>query len=207
MTGDPETDTEAVGQDDSSSPFDDTDEGSGASDVDGDGYSVEDGDCNDEDPSVSPGAVDDCDGVDSDCDGELDEDSVSDDGYEPNDTSAWTLGTLSDEDSFILAGTLHNDGDVDLFEVHIDDKATNWFTLEVALSDIPDQAIFELELLWVNDSETLYLDSGSGSLETAVEDASLVDETGDYRIAVRSLGGADCAEPYSLQIDYLEWGW
>ncbi|MBX7196682.1 MAG: hypothetical protein K1X94_31810 [Sandaracinaceae bacterium] len=35
------------------------------------------GDCNDEDPTRHPGAVDRCDGVDDDCDGDLDEDGVA----------------------------------------------------------------------------------------------------------------------------------
>jgi len=39
-------------------------------DLDGDGLSVADGDCNDEDPSIHPGAFQFCDGVDSDCDPE-----------------------------------------------------------------------------------------------------------------------------------------
>ena len=40
-------------------------------DNDGDGYGAEDGDCDDEDASVYPGATEvEGDGVDSDCDGE-----------------------------------------------------------------------------------------------------------------------------------------
>ncbi len=42
-------------------------------DCDEDGYSVEDGDCNDEDATVNPAAEEYCDGVDNDCDGEVDE--------------------------------------------------------------------------------------------------------------------------------------
>jgi len=42
----------------------------------GSGWATEAGDCDDEDPRVSPGQpIDSCDGIDTDCDGEIDEDS------------------------------------------------------------------------------------------------------------------------------------
>jgi len=51
-------------------------------DCDGDGYTVDDGDCDDEDDDVHPDAEEDCDGVDQDCDGAVDEDFDGDgDGY------------------------------------------------------------------------------------------------------------------------------
>ncbi len=42
-------------------------------DADGDGYTVEAGDCNDNDASIYPGAPEVCDGLDNDCDGAVDE--------------------------------------------------------------------------------------------------------------------------------------
>ncbi len=42
-------------------------------DADGDGYTVQAGDCNDNDATIYPGAVELCDGLDNDCDGEVDE--------------------------------------------------------------------------------------------------------------------------------------
>ena len=43
-------------------------------DFDHDGYSEQQGDCADDDPLIHPGAVEDCDGRDQDCDGLIDED-------------------------------------------------------------------------------------------------------------------------------------
>lgn len=45
-------------------------------DLDGDGWSAEAGDCNDEDAAVFPGAEEVCDGIDNNCDGVADEDGV-----------------------------------------------------------------------------------------------------------------------------------
>ena len=57
-------------------------------DADEDGFRVEEGDCDDDDPSRNPGAVESCNGLDDDCDGTVDDgalgtwyDDADDDGY------------------------------------------------------------------------------------------------------------------------------
>ena len=51
-------------------------------DNDGDGYSEEEGDCNDENPNISPGTTESLNGLDDDCDGLVDNgtDGFDDDG-------------------------------------------------------------------------------------------------------------------------------
>ena len=61
--------------DDSSAAGDDDDATTPPEDLDGDGYSVAAGDCDDADAEVHPGVkTDSCNGVDDDCDGTVDED-------------------------------------------------------------------------------------------------------------------------------------
>ena len=55
---------------------DDADADLNQDDADGDDYSTCAGDCDDDDDSFNPGATDDCDGEDQDCDGSIDEASL-----------------------------------------------------------------------------------------------------------------------------------
>ena len=83
--------------------------GSGSGDEDGDGYaSVEFGgeDCNDDDPSIGPHATEVCDEIDNNCDGAIDEDTMST-FYPDLDGDGWG----DPEGAYEACGP--NDGDVD----------------------------------------------------------------------------------------------
>ena len=175
-------------------------------DIDGDGYSIEEGDCDDEDSDIAPGLEDSCDGRDTDCDGEIDEDAVLSDGYEPNDDEGWSIGLLEDLDSYALVAELHHDDDVDRFLFQIEDGWTNLFELQVGISGIPSDAIYELELFHIDGDEVMYSESGSDTLSTTISDSTIANEDGVYQVQIRSLGGADCAQSYTLSIEYTEWG-
>lgn len=66
-------------------------------DVDGDGFDVASGDCDDADAAVHPGAVERCNTVDDDCDGTVDPETSLD---------ALTLHPDADDDGFGDAGTV-----------------------------------------------------------------------------------------------------
>ncbi len=93
-------------------------------DADGDGYTVAEGDCNDSDAAVFPGAQELCDGVDNDCDGDIDE-GVAPEGYLDLDEDGFgsevatsclqptapARGDCNDGDPRIHPGATDEDGD------------------------------------------------------------------------------------------------
>jgi hypothetical protein len=182
-------------------------------DDDGDGYTVEDGDCDDGDAGINPGVTSDgCDGEDNDCDGAIDEDFDGDE-YEPNDERGYYLGTMESEAEVLLFGYLTSDSDVDRFRFWLEDDAWSWFNIEAWLYAVPADADYALELVWVEDvygedqgTVASADDAGDGGIESLDwgGDAMLADG-GLYEVVVRSSGGSSCAAPYQLQI--ITGGW
>ncbi len=172
-------------------------------DDDSDGYSENQGDCDDADPAIHPDQDDDCNGVDDDCDGELEEDARGDDIYEPNDAEdAWFyLGSLADDESYSVGGLLHNDDDLDRFSFYIDDPWYESFGFEVSLTNIPADATYRIQLGRVADDgslEDVQSSYGTGELTLREEGDSFVDDGGTYGVIIDAVGGADCGRAYLL---------
>lgn len=185
----------------------DTGDGSGGDDsggdVDGDGWTTADGDCDDANPTVHPGVDDTCDGLDSDCDGGIDEDAV--DGYEPDDDAPYDLGSLEDDTSRAVTATLTNAADVDRYQFTIVDDLADFFTVTATLSNIPSGAVYQLALNRLRSDGDSPLGevtstSGTGSLTLTFSDESFVEDGGDYELVVRSAGDVDCARSYLLAV-------
>ena len=209
-TGDGASDGDDADLDDSGDlPTDDPDPSE--VDDDEDGYTESDGDCDDQDASVHPGATDGCDGIDTDCDGVVDDAAESDDPYEPNDGVDYYIGSLNDQAEHSISAFLHDDGDIDRFSFEFDDGVLDFFTLRVGLSGIASGTTYKMVLEHVDTGDKLYEDfneSSESSLEFEVGDGFLSGDGGTYRVIISSLSGASCANAYllSISLDTL-WPW
>ncbi|MDF1562869.1 MAG: putative metal-binding motif-containing protein [Deltaproteobacteria bacterium] len=182
-------------------------------DFDGDGYSVAEGDCDDEEPEVNPGySVDLCDHLDNDCDGDTDEDFDGDE-WEPNDTTPVELGDLTDTRETLIFGHLFPESDVDRYRFYVNDGLTTYFDIEAWLYGVPADADYALDLYWVEDAngadQGLILSSDRealGGYELINHGGSLgTDDTGWYELEIRSVSGKSCAAPYTLQLVVGSW--
>ena len=181
-------------------------------DDDGDGYSENQGDCDDGDAGIHPNTTDLCNGVDDDCDGLTDEDSVLDDAWEPNDTSASDLGELIEGSPFSVTAILDNDEDVDRYGFYIDDLTLeDWsfevFTITITLSGIPADSTYLLTLDRVTndtgeiDPGEISSEFGSTSVSLEFEESDGVDDSGFFEVRVESVQGADCSSSYLLSLE------
>jgi len=173
-------------------------------DDDGDGYTENQGDCDDTDRTTHPETLDGCDGVDNDCDGAIDDDAPAD-AYEPNDTTPYNLGSLEVDPEVSLAAWLNNDDDVDRFQFTIVDDTWDFFTLHVDVSDIPADANYLVSfnrLRSDGDAPVGEIDStfASGTASFEYGDTSGYEDGGDYEVVIESLGGASCAHSYLLAV-------
>ncbi|MDP7110336.1 MAG: putative metal-binding motif-containing protein, partial [Myxococcota bacterium] len=167
-------------------------------DEDGDGWTPEDGDCDDGDDQVHPDAADLCDELDNDCDGLLNEDVEGEDPQEPNDLVPHGLGDLTNGTATV-GGYLHNPDDVDRFSFFVEDTWYGEFEIRVDLSSIPGDADYALEL-WLGSEMIEYSDTSGG--ESIVFDGQpLHDDSGSYELEIHSELGFSCSQGYVLVVE------
>ena len=156
---------------------------------------------------IHPSQLDDtCDGIDQNCNGEIDEDWGGD-SYEPNDTTAYDLGVLQNGASFInLPGYITTTDDVDSFQFYYDDDWGFGFGLEIYLENVPAQMDLVLSLTHIDRTGRSTLiahtnEKGLGGSESVsfLEEFNS-DDGGWYIISIESASGSTCTQSYRLSI-------
>ncbi len=190
---------------------DDDDDPVEEDDRDGDGFTTEDGDCNDNDWWSYPGAEEYCDGQDNDCDGDADEDFWGDE--ESNDVlgMAVDLGEL-DYDGVATAAAsmeivglgLHHASDEDWFRFDADDDYYDDIAINVVYTGSEDVAV-TLQLYKLDWDTTIPWDEVTGTGELTLSEAGSIWTSDEDNWAIRVLPATtetiSCETTYSLYIE------
>jgi hypothetical protein len=179
-----------------------------AIDDDGDGWTENQGDCDDTNTVVNPDMPEICDDVDNDCDGSINEEDA--DPYESNDTlaTAYDFGNVGDsfwvdETVNLTDVTLHMDSDEDWFvwetgDIIIIDNVN----IDVTVTSLPATGTYTVELYDINDNAVVDSASGSGTLRVSYSGDWLDDDETDWavRIYANSWAPGSCGTLYKLII-------
>jgi hypothetical protein len=148
-------------------------------------------DCDDREATTNPGiALDECDGVDNDCDGAYDEDF---DTTEPSDSNSPTyIGSL-DDGTLTTSGYLTYTSDVDAYTLYSYDGWTTSpdFQCEVT---VPIDVDADLFLYDISGGITDIASTGFGGTGSVSFTGDwLSDDTGDYTLVVETYDGMSCS--------------
>jgi hypothetical protein len=180
-------------------------------DGDLDGYTENEGDCDDADPYTHPGAEEICDGRDNDCDGDVNEDDWDD--LESNDTlsTATDLGRIDDGWLFSsgeteTAGiTLHSEYDEDWIRFDAgDDLLIDNVNIDISVGTFPHTGSYVVELYLLDESSTVPVDVDTGSGRLSVEYLGDPWDSGEDDFAVRIYAdtwpGGTCGRRFEVEI-------
>ena len=172
-----------------------------AVDDDEDGHTENTGDCDDTDDGVYPGAEDVCDGIDNNCNDEIDEEAL--DEFEPNDSVEWSLGIVG-SDTISVDGFLHSEEDVDLFNYIVDDGIIDLVVgIKVKLSGFTSDIVYRMTITESTSGQKVFDQFkavGDDELLYDHDDTWFGNESGRYVVRIKTLGGFGCEHPYTLTI-------
>lgn len=185
------------------------DEGTTAYDDDGDGFSEEQGDCNDADVAVSPSGVEIGDCKDNDCDGRMDEGvqrSNAPDRFEPNDDRPFVLegaqprrgpfgGYRPTRDDLPL--TIADVHDAETFLVYAHDGSGDTFHVTVRLASAGDGLSYAVRIEGPTGSTEEVLSAGG---ELRLTGRAFDDDSGNYRVRIVPEGETPDACPLQVEL-------
>ena len=175
-----------------------------ARDDDGDGYSENDGDCDDDDARLNPDATDICDGDDNDCSGYVNDGDW--DSYEQNDSSStayscgevdnafgWSNSTLT-----LSALTFSAEDDEDWFSWTADDEWYDNVTISVTVTSLNARGAYAVEL-YDGGGNIVDSDAGTSSLSVSYEGDVFDDGEDDWslRVYATTWPSSSCSETYT----------
>jgi hypothetical protein len=150
-------------------------------DADGDGYTEDDGDCDDNDSTVNPGATEYCDGVDNDCDNDTDEDDAADvlTWYADSDSDGYGDAAVTDIDCYQPTGYVADDTDCDDTDGSINPSATEYCDgVDNDCDNATDEDDAADALTWYADSDSDgYGDAASNDIDCYQPTGYVADDT------------------------------
>jgi len=178
-------------------------------DDDGDGWTENEGDCDDDDATVYPEAEELCDDVDNDCDGDINEDFW--DAYESNDdtSSPYDLGDVDaflwDSETVTLSGlNIHAEDDGDYFQFDAGDDYWENVYIEVEVTTPATSGDYTL-VLYMDDGgwQVQQSDSGVGTLSVEYDGSRWDEDEDDFIVAVYATSWPTdtCEEDYEIFIE------
>lgn len=177
-------------------------------DDDGDGWTENTGDCDDTNGGTYPGAEEQCDSVDNNCDGVVNETYW--DTYEVNNTSPGAdQGEIDAEvfggDTRVLSGlTLSDPTDEDWFTWNADDEWYDNIDISVTASGLPASGDYVIELYDLRDGHVETSASGASSLTVYFSGSGDFTDDSEDEWAVRIYAATwphdSCATTYTLTI-------
>jgi hypothetical protein len=180
-------------------------------DGDLDGYTENEGDCDDANPYTNPGAEEICDAHDNDCDGDVNEDDWDD--LESNDTlsTATDLGRI--DDGWIFSSgetesagiTLHSEYDEDWIRFDAgDDWGIDNVNIDISVGSFPHTGFYVVELYLLDESSTVPVDIDTGSGRLSVQFEGDVWDGGEDDFAIRVYAdtwpGGTCGRRFEVEI-------
>ncbi len=144
-------------------------------DEDGDGF-VESTECNDRDASVNPGVVELCDGIDNDCDGEIDE-GVTTTFYEDADGDGFGDAGSEVQSCATAAGLVTNDSDCDDTDAALHPGASE--TCDGIDNDCDGETDEDGQRVWYVDADGDGWGDRDATIEDCAQPSGATSEAGD----------------------------